>query len=166
MVKALQLKILFIVGMLLAISCTSAASTQETLSTFTDDDPELEEAVRQAQNTLHIFRQEMLSPSSSYLLVSLKVRFVAANGEAEDMWTEPVYILDDVYTVRMVEGVTITKGTHPDRLVDVQLNDIVDWMLLQEDGKVIGGYTLKLDYERLTPEEQRKYRDATGYKFD
>ena len=166
MVKALQLKILFIVCMFLAVSCAPAAPTQEPVSTFVADDPEFQEAVRQAQNTLHIFRQEMLSPSSSYLLASLKIRFVAANGEVEDMWTEPVYILDDVYTVRMVEGVTITKGTHPDRLVDVGLQDIVDWMLLQEDGKVIGGYTLKLDYERLSPEQQQKYRESTGYRFD
>ena len=165
MVRALQLKILFVVCLFIAVSCAPASPTPESVSTFMDADPELEEAVRQAQNTLHIFRQALISPKESYTLVSLKIRF-AQEGEFEDMWTEPVYILDDVYTVRMVEGVTIKLGVHPDRLVDVKLQDIVDWMLLEEDGTVIGGYTLRLAYERMTPEEQKKYLEVTGYQFD
>lgn len=164
MVKVLQLKTL-VVCLFLAVSCAPASPTSESVSTFTDADPELEEAVRQAQNTLHIFRQAIVSPKESYTLASLKIRF-AQEGEIEDMWTEPVYILDDVYTVRMVEGVTIKQGVHPDRLVDVKLQDIVDWMLLEEDGTVIGGYTLRLAYERMTPDEQKKYLEVTGYRFD
>jgi uncharacterized protein YegJ (DUF2314 family) len=84
----------------------------------------------------------------------------------EDMWTEPMFILDNTYTVRMVEGVTLEKGIHPDRILDVKLQDIVDWMLLEEDGTVIGGYTLRLEYERMPPEQQKRYLEITGYKFD
>ena len=165
MVKLLQLKILFTVCLLFAVSCAPAAPTSPPVSTFEDVDPEFEEAVRQAQNSLHIFRQAIISPKTSYALASLKIRFTQ-DGISEDMWTEPVYILEDVYTVRMVEGVTIKQGIHPDRLVDVKLQDIVDWMLLEKDGTVIGGYTLRLAYERMTPEEQQKYIEITGYRFE
>ncbi len=164
MVEALQWKTLFVVCLLFAVSCNPPEPTPVPVSTFTDPDPEFEEAVRQAQNTLYVFRQAFLAPQSSYSLMSLKIRF-SSNGETEDMWTEPMFILDDVYTVRMVEGVTLEQGIHPDRLLDVELQDIVDWMILQEDGKVIGGYTLRLAYERMTPEEQKKYLEITGYKF-
>lgn len=98
-------------------------------------------------------------------MMSVKVRF-AANGEVEDMWTEPVLILDNVYTVRMVEGVTLKQGIHPDRLVDVQPEDIVDWMMMEDDGTVHGGYRIQLEYERMTPEQQKKFLEVTGYKFD
>jgi uncharacterized protein YegJ (DUF2314 family) len=165
MVRLLQLKILIILCLFFAASCAPASPTSEAVSTFSDSDPEFEEAVRQAQNTLHIFRQAIISPKSSYALASLKIRFTQ-EGQSEDMWTEPIYILDDVYTVRMVEGVPLKQGIHPDRLVDVKLQDIVDWMLLEEDGTVIGGYTLRLDYERMTPEEQEKYLELTGYRFE
>src|SRR5215208_6317700 len=162
MVKALQLNIFFVICLFIA-SCAPSAPTPVAVSTFTDSDPEFEEAVRQAQNTLPTFRQAFLAPKSSYALLSLKVRF-EGEGKVEDMWTEPLYILDDRYTVRMVEGVTIEKGIHPNRILDIKLQDIVDWMILQEDGKVIGGYTLRLEYERLTPAEQKKYRENTGYR--
>ncbi len=165
MVKALQWKTLFVVCLLFTVSCSLPAPTPARVSTFIDPDPELEEAVRQAQDTIYVFRQAFLAPKPDYTLMSLKVRF-ANDGEVEDMWTEPMLILDNVYTVRMVEGVTLEQGIHPDRLVDVKLPDIVDWMILQKDGKVIGGYTLRLDYERMTPEEQKKYFEATGYKFE
>lgn len=165
MVKVLQLTPLFIVWVLFLVSCSPPAPTPVPVSTFTDPDPEFEEAVRQAQNTLQVFRQAFLAPKPDYSLMSLKVRF-ANDGETEDMWTEPMLILDDVYTVRMIEGVTLKQGIHPDRLLDVKLQDIVDWVVLQKDGKVIGGYTLRLEYERMTPEEQKDYLEITGYKFE
>lgn len=165
MVRLLQLKTVFFLCLFFAASCAPASPTLEAVSTFADPDPEFEDAVRQAQNTLHIFRQAVISPRSAYSLASLKIRFTQ-DGESEDMWTEPISILDDVYTVRMVEGVPLKQGIHPDRLVDVRLEDIVDWMLLEEDGTVIGGYTLRLEYERMTPEEQKRYLEITGYRFD
>jgi len=128
-------------------------------------DEELAEAVRQAQETLHIWRQEFLAPKKPYSMTSLKVRF-STEGAVEDMWTEPLYILDKTYTVRMVEGVTLEQGIHPDRLLDVQAEDIVDWMMLEEDGTLSGGYTLRLEYERMTPEEQKRYIEITGIRFD
>ena len=129
-------------------------------------DDELSEAIRQAQETLYIWRHEVLAPTKSYSMSSLKVRFTGVDGSVEDMWTEPVIVLDDRYTVRMIEGVTLDKGIHPDRILDVTSQDIVDWMLLEKDGTVIGGYTLRLEYNRMTPEEQKKYREVTGYKFE
>jgi uncharacterized protein YegJ (DUF2314 family) len=165
MYKALQFKTLFLACLLFVAACAPSSPTPVPVSTFTDPDPDLQAAIRQAQDTLYIFRQAFLAPKTSYTLISLKIRF-ADDNKVEDMWTEPVYILDDVYTVRMVEGVTLEKGIHPDRLLDVKLKDIVDWMLLEEDGTVIGGYTLRLEYERLTPAEQKRYRENTGYRFD
>jgi uncharacterized protein YegJ (DUF2314 family) len=128
-------------------------------------DKELAEAIRQAQETLHIWRQEFLAPKKSYSITSLKIRF-GEEGEIDDMWTEPLYILDDIYTVRMVEGVTVEQGIHPDRLVDVKPEDIIDWMLLEEDGTLTGGYTLRLEYKRMTPEQQKRYIEITGIRFD
>jgi uncharacterized protein YegJ (DUF2314 family) len=82
------------------------------------------------------------------------------------MWTEPLYVLDNLYTVRMIEGVTVEQGIHPGRLVDVRPEDIIDWMLLEEDGTLSGGYTLRLEYKRMTPEQQKRYIEITGIRFD
>ncbi|HEX5942774.1 MAG TPA: DUF2314 domain-containing protein [Anaerolineales bacterium] len=173
MYRPLQRKTLLLLVFVFLVSCSPAQPTPSSTPMLTTAhtsipvraDEELAEAVRQAQETLHIWRQEFLAPKKSYSMTSLKVRF-ANDEEVEDMWTEPIYILDNTYTVRMVEGVTLDQGIHPDRLLDVKAEDIVDWMLLEEDGTLWGGYTLRLEYERMTPEEQRKYIEVTGIRFD
>jgi uncharacterized protein YegJ (DUF2314 family) len=173
MYKPLQWKLLIVLFLWLA-SCSPVQPTSMPTPKFTApdtqipplEDEELSEAIRQAQETLYIWRHEVLAPKKAYSMSSLKVRFTAVDGNVEDMWTEPVVILDDRYTVRMIEGVTLEKGIHPDRILDVTSQDIVDWMLLEKDGTVIGGYTLRLEYNRMTPEEQKRYREVTGYKFE
>jgi uncharacterized protein YegJ (DUF2314 family) len=157
--------ILLVLAAAVFVSCSPAGPTPVPISTFTDADEEFTEAVRQAQNTLYLFRQEFIAPTKEYAQMSLKVRF-RGEGGVEDMWTEPFYILGDVYTVRMIEGVTLELGAHPDRLVEVDAHDVVDWMIREQDGTVLGGYTLRLDYERMSPEQQKRYLEVTGYKFD
>lgn len=165
MYKALQRNIVFVLGFLLLVACQPATPTPVSISKFTDPDEELTQAVRQAQDSLYVLRQEFLAPRKPYSMISVKVRF-ESDGAVEDMWTEPVFILDNVYTVRMVEGVTLEQGIHPERLLDVKPQDIVDWMIMEEDGTVHGGYTIRLEYERMTPEQQKKFLEVTGYKFD
>ena len=173
MYKPLQRKTLILLVFVFLVSCTpaepTATSTPGLITPHTPipvrADEELAEAVRRAQETLHIWRQEFLAPKKSYSMSSLKVRFGNA-GEVEDMWTEPIYILDNTYTVRMVEGVTLEQGIHPNRLLDVKVEDIVDWMMLEDDGTLLGGYTLRLEYRRMTPDQQKRYIEITGIRFD
>lgn len=162
MYKPLHWKAFLILSLLMLVSCQPAAPTPVPISTFTDPDQEFEKAVRQAQDTLYVLRQAFLAPKPSYSFMSVKVRFATDEG-TEDMWTEPVDLLDNVYTVRMVEGVTLKLKAHPDRLVEVSPEEIIDWMILEKDGTVLGGYTLRLEYQRLSPEEQKKYKQRTGY---
>jgi uncharacterized protein YegJ (DUF2314 family) len=173
MYRLLQWKVLILFASVFLASCSPAAPTSTVIPVPRIShtpipvlkDEELAEAIRQAQETLHIWRQEFLAPKKAYSMTSLKIRF-ALEGEVEDMWTEPLYILDNLYTVRMIEGVTVDKGNHPDRLLDVKAEDIIDWMLLEEDGTLVGGYTLRLEYERMTPEQQKRYIEITGIRFD
>jgi uncharacterized protein YegJ (DUF2314 family) len=162
MYKSLHWKIAFVTSLFLMVACRPSTPTPIPISTFTDPDEEFTKAVRQAQDTLYVLRQAFLAPKPSYVFMSVKVRFVTEQG-TEDMWTEPIDLLDGVYTVRMVEGVTVEMSAHPDRYVEVSPEEIIDWMILEEDGTVLGGYTLRLEYERLSPAERKKYRERTGY---
>lgn len=160
MYKALQLTILFLLCLLVNVSCTTYPPTPA--STVSDPDPEFTAAVGQAHETIDIVLKALLSPKPSYTFVGVKVRF-SGEGTFEDMWTEPVDYYNEVFTVQMVEGVTLQHGLHPERLVLVPMKDILDWMILEEDGRVIGGYTIRLAYERMTPEEKKEFLRVTGY---
>jgi uncharacterized protein YegJ (DUF2314 family) len=165
MYKALQLKIPFILFLFFVVSCAPSAPAPTPIPTLANLDEEMTIAVRQAQGTLYILRQAMIAPKPSYKFLSVKVRFVA-NNNIEDMWTVPVDFSDNKYVVRMVEGVTLELGAHPDRLVEVAPDDVLDWMILEKDGSVFGGYTLRIEYQRMTPEQQKKFDEVTGYKFE
>lgn len=162
MYAPLRWKFQIVLSLFLLASCKPVAPTPVPVSTFTDPDSELTQAVRKAQDTLYILRQAFLAPKLSYSFMSVKVRF-ATDAGTEDMWTEPIDILNEKYTVRMVEGVTLELKAHPDRYVEVSPDQIIDWMILEKDGTVLGGYTLRLEYSRLGPDEQKKYRERTGY---
>ena len=149
--------VLFLLG-----ACQPAEPTPVPISKFTDPDPELMKAVRYAQDTMYIFRAAFLSPKPSYQFMSVKVRFQSGYG-TEDMWTEPIEIMTDSFVVRMIEGVALEMGAHPNSYVEVPAEEVIDWMILQTDGTVQGGYTLRIFYDSLSPEEQEQYRQNTGY---
>ena len=165
MYKALQLKTSLLLFLFILTACAPSAPPVAPIPTLANMDEEMTVAVRQAQDTLYVLRQAMLAPKPSYKFLSVKVRF-SSNVGIEDMWTEPIDFSDNKYTVRMVEGVTLELGAHPDRLVEVAPNDVLDWMILEKDGSVFGAYTLRIEYKRMTPEQQKRYNEVTGYKFE
>ena len=163
MYKALPLNLLLIACVLLTVSC--ATSTPTPASSNSDADPEFTAAVSEAHETMDIVRRALLAPKPSYIFIGVRVRFTGRDA-SEDMWTEPVDYYNGIFTVEMVEGVTVQQGLHPEHLVRVPLEDILDWMILQEDGKLLGGYTIRLAYERMTPEEKKEFLKVTGYVME
>ncbi len=66
----------------------------------------------------------------------------------------------------MIDGVLIDSGLNTDRLVSVPMNKVLDWVIVEDDGNLIGGYTIKLSYEHMTPEEKKEFLRVTGYKLE
>ncbi len=161
MYRRFQLKILLFVGVILISSCSSASPTSIPPAT----DEEFDAAVAEAHNTLETVRKALLSPKPSYTFIGLKIR-VFGDSNFEDIWTEPVDYFNGAFTTQMVEGVSLDKGFHPDNLVRVPVEDVIDWMIVEDDGNLIGGYTIRLAYQHMTPEEQEEFIRITGYTVE
>ena len=159
MYKSLHLKILFIVCLILVTSCESSVSG----TPVTDE--QFDAAVEQAHDTLNTLRQTLLSPRPSYSFVGLKVRFTGREV-SEDIWTEPVAYFEGVFTIQMIDGLTIKPGLNTGRTVTVSLDDVLDWVIVEEDGNLIGGFTIRLTYDHMTPEEKVEFIRVTGYKIE
>lgn len=158
MYRLLHLKILLLLGALLIAACSpSLAGTPVT-------EEEFEAAVEEAHSTLDTLRSALLSPQESYKFVGLKVRFFG-DSTHEDIWTQPVDYFNGVFTIRMIDGVLLDPGLKTDRLVSVPLSQVLDWVIVEDDGNLIGGYTIRLDYEHMTAEEKEKFLEVTGYKI-
>jgi uncharacterized protein YegJ (DUF2314 family) len=163
MYKSLQFKAFLIVCLFLTTSCGSPASPPLSGTPITDE--EFNAAVEDAHGTLNILREALLSPKASYSFVGLKVRF-KGRETFEDMWTELIDYYDGSFTIRMIVGVTVERGLNADRFVTVSSEDVLDWMILEEDGKLIGGYTIRLSYEHMMPEEREEFLRVTGYQME
>jgi len=160
MYKPILLKILYLI--ILALTFTSCGPAAP--SSVSDD--EFEAAVREAHETMDTVKQAILAPDPSYRFVGLKVRFTGGDVAFEDHWTEPVDFYDNVFTIRLLEGLTLDLGLHPNQFVDVNLGDVLDWVIVESDGRLVGGYTIRLAYEHMTPEEKKKFLQITGYVID
>jgi uncharacterized protein YegJ (DUF2314 family) len=160
MYRSLQLKILAIC-LFLVTSCGLNSSLAGTPVT----DEEFDAAVEEAHSTLNLLRQALLAPRPSYDFVGLKVRFTGAET-FEDIWTEPVDYYDGYFATRMIDGVLIKRGLNTERIVTVSLDDVLDWVIIEDDGNLIGGFTIRLSYEHMTPEEKEEFLKVTGYKLE
>lgn len=161
MYKFLQLKVFLVVCVLLVWSCGSPLSTPVVPAT----DEEFTAVVDQAHNTLGTVRRALLAPEPSYAFIGLKIRVYGEN-EYEDIWTEPLDFYNGAFTTQMVEGVALTRGYHPETYVRVPVDDVIDWMIVEDDGNLIGGYTIRLAYQHMTPEEQEEFIRITGYTVE
>lgn len=159
MYKPLQLRVLLLVCLVLISGC------KPSLAGTPVSDEEFNAAVEEAHRTLSSLREAILAPKPSYDFVGLKVRFTG-QGTYEDIWTEPVAYLDGYYTIRMIDGVLLKPAYNTERMVTVPLDRVLDWVIVEDDGHLIGGYTIRLSYEHMTPEEKEEFLKVTGYKFD
>jgi len=159
MYRSLQLKVIVIclVFVILCVSCAPAP-----IRPITDE--EFDAAVEEAHDTLNVLRGALLAPRPSYDFVGLKVRFTGAES-FEDIWTEPIDYYDGYFTTRMIDGVLIKRGLNTERIVTVSLDDVLDWVIIEDDGNLIGGFTILLSYEHMTPEEKEEFLKVTGYKI-
>jgi len=158
MYKPLQLTTFLLVCLVLIASCRpSVAGTPVT-------DEEFDAAVAEAHDTLGTLREALLSPRESYDFIGLKVRFI---GETtyEDTWTQPVDYFNGYFTIRMIDGVLLDPGLNTERMVVIPLKRVLDWVIVKDDGTLIGGYTIKLSYEHMTPEEKEEFLRVTGYRL-
>jgi uncharacterized protein YegJ (DUF2314 family) len=123
-------------------------------------------AIEEAQGSMSTIFQAMLAPKASYDFLSVKVRFTTPEGTYDDNWVEPVDFHDGRFTIRMIDGLAYDKNLHADHTLDVPLKKVVDWMIVEKDGTLIGGYTVKLAYEHMSPTEKKEFLRVTGYKLD
>jgi uncharacterized protein YegJ (DUF2314 family) len=158
MYKSLQLtKFLLVIALFVSSCSPSVAGTPIT-------DEQFDAAVEEAHQTLDTLRQALLAPKESYDFVGVKIRFTGESAY-EDIWTQPLDYYDGFFTIKMIDGILIDPALNTDRVVVVPLNKVLDWVIVEDDGNLIGGYTIRLTYEHMTAEEKEEFLKVTGYKI-
>lgn len=127
-------------------------------------DVEMEAAFREARDSLDFFIEKIKMPHTGRTYVALKVRFYPPGEMPQDIWLDNVTYSNGTFCGNMGDDIPTLRLSFGEEIV-IPTEDIVDWMIV-EDGKLIGGYTIRLAYERMSPEEKERFLEAIDYSIE
>jgi uncharacterized protein YegJ (DUF2314 family) len=154
-------RIASLVILLFTVSCGSA--TPKAARPVTEE--ESNAATERARGTIDTLLKAIIAPKESYDFLGVKVRFRTPDGGSDDNWVEPIDYYDGIFTIRMMDGLTYNTNLHADHTLTVSARTVVDWMIVEKDGTLIGGYTIRLAYEHMNSDEKKEFLRVTGYKI-
>jgi len=148
------------------IACSPALTPTPvpTSSVLLDSDAEMEFAFQEARDTLSFFIEQIARPHPNRTYVAVKVRFSPPDSSPQDIWVDNITYTDESFRGNMGDDIPSLKLSFGEEIV-IPTEDIVDWMIV-EDGKLIGGYTIRLAYERMSPEEKERFLKAIDYSIE
>lgn len=143
-------------------SDTAEIENQPTISVESDD-KEMAEAIEKANQTLTDFNAVLSNPKIE--VKSLKVKFETSNGGGEHIWLTDVQYKNGKYSgILDNEPEYITEYKIGDK-IEVDNSKISDWMYIK-NGKLFGGYTMKLLRSRMTETEREQFDAESGMQID
>ena len=132
--------------------------------TTSGTDSELDAAIKQARDTLDDFIAQIATPHADRTFVALKVRFYSPEASPQDIWVDEVTYQNGVFRGAIGDDIPTLKLEMGEK-VSVEEEDIVDWMIV-EDGKLIGGYTIRLAVQRMSSEERERFLETLDYSIE
>lgn len=120
-----------------------------------DDDPKMNAAMKKAGETIGDFLEALEKPAPKQDMFAVKVG-VGDGDNREYMWLTPVTFKEGQFSGTLNnEPVNPQKYKLGDTLV-VPKGEVVDWMYAN-DGVLVGGYTLRVLRDSLSPEERVQF---------
>ena len=127
-------------------------------------DGELEAAIEQARGTLDEFIAKNTTPRADRTIVALKVRFYPPDELPQDIWVDGITYTNGDFRGDVGDDIPKLKLEFGEK-IKIDNEDIVDWMIV-EDGKLIGGYTIRLAMQRMSPEERERFLESIDYAIE
>lgn len=162
----MKTQFLALLSILVLSSCKNSdkieRENQSDIYSVASEDREMNDAIKKANETLSDFNRALSNPKAED--AALKVAFKTSEG-VEHIWVSEIKYKDGQYSgILDNEPEYITQYNAGDT-VKIDQSKISDWMYLV-DGKLFGGYTIRVLRDRMD-EEQRKQLDAdSGMKID
>lgn len=127
-------------------------------------DAEMESAFQEARNSLDFFIEKIETPHPDRTYVAVKVRFFPPGDLPQDIWLDDAKYRNGSFRGIMGDDIPALKLRAGEEIV-VPIGDLLDWMIV-EDGKLIGGYTIRLAYERMSPAEKERFLEMIDYSLE
>jgi uncharacterized protein YegJ (DUF2314 family) len=127
-------------------------------------DNELDAAIEQARDSLDVFVEKISTPHAGRSSVAVKVRFTPPDESPQDIWVDEVTYTDGVLRGNIGDDIPSLKLKAEEK-IKINEEDMVDWMIVEE-GKLIGGFTIRLAVKRMSPEERERFLETLDYTIE
>ena len=131
---------------------------------FQDSDPAMNAAIDKARATLPNFISALGEDNPSRELFGIKMKVQDEFGRAY-VWIVDVKLEDDLFTGILVNTPRHVRTVKAGQTLQVSSSKISDWSYV-ENGKLVGGYTMRVGWDRLSSEEQKRQESKLGFKMN
>jgi uncharacterized protein YegJ (DUF2314 family) len=128
------------------------------------DNTAMRNAVIEARKTLGEFIKALKHPSPGQQEFEVKKVFTQGN-QIEHIWISDVQIAGPHLLQGRVDNESRKiKGIELGQVVTVDPKEISDWLYV-DNGNLIGGYTLRVHYNQLSPAERAEFDREANFKL-
>ncbi len=130
--------------------------------TVNDDDMQLERANRRARRTVGQFITALRSPRSGQRDFLVKKAFITPQGQAEHIWLSDVKFTGNRFVGTVDNKPNNIPGLKIGARASVNPDEISDWSYV-DNGKLVGGYTIRVLYAEMSPEEKLDFEKHADF---
>lgn len=123
-------------------------------------DPEMNSAIKKAQDTLGSFWKHYKKPARNEKDFMLKVKIEDANG-VEHFWCGNIQLKNGAVYGDLWNNPEVVKSVRYGETIRIDTDKISDWMYYRE-GRIIGGFTIRVLLKYLDDEERARYESILG----
>jgi uncharacterized protein YegJ (DUF2314 family) len=128
------------------------------------DHTAMHHAVTEARKTVGEFIAALNHPAPGQQDFEIKKPFIQ-KGQVEHIWLSDVQFVGNRFQGRVDNQPRKIQGLKLDQLVSVKPNEISDWLYI-DHGKLVGGYTVRVQYNELSPKEKQEFDRAADFKIE
>jgi uncharacterized protein YegJ (DUF2314 family) len=124
----------------------------------------MRKAVTNAQKTVRQFIDALEQPAPGETDFEVKKPFVQ-RGKIEHIWLSDVKFLGGRFQGTVDNVPEEIKGLKLGQVVSVNPDEISDWMYIKS-GRLVGGYTIRVHYNELTPEQKQEFDHSVDFRIE
>jgi uncharacterized protein YegJ (DUF2314 family) len=129
-----------------------------------DDDKQMDRAVENAQKSLGFFMAALRAKKNGDTVFEIKKGFVDGD-KVEHLWIREITYDGKNFHGKIDNRPLEVNNVRLGQRVTVAPQDVTDWMFLK-DGKLIGGYTTRVLYARLSPADKAEFDKRAEFKIE
>jgi uncharacterized protein YegJ (DUF2314 family) len=165
----------FILLLFVVVACQQNAETESEVETVKNSEGQdafhykgenalMNAAITEANKTFPLFEQNIFAgePGTSHFAIKM----IFKQSEDEDhLWLTNLHKKDGFLYGVLYDAPRYAKGIKPGDTMIIKKDRISDWVY-GENGKMIGGYTIRVIYNQMKADEKKEYQASIPYKIE